>query len=114
MHEAGLASALAATIREQGLQNRRLRIVVRGGHTDPLDFDAALRAHLTAELGTSGAAVQIVHAEVSRQCAACAARFGSAFQGLAVCPVCGGPALPAHAGEEIALEFDDVNDGRRD
>ncbi len=108
MHEAGLASALAATIRERGLEHRALRLVVRGGQTAPADFDASLLAHLAAELGAAEVPLRIEHLPATRQCAACATTFVARALDGAPCPACGGPALPAAAEEQIELEYDET------
>ncbi|MGD9933216.1 MAG: hydrogenase/urease maturation nickel metallochaperone HypA [Dehalococcoidia bacterium] len=104
MHEAGLAAAIAATVAEQGLAGRQLRLLVSGGHhARPEEFDAALLAHL----GGAGMALdlQIVHMPMELACSVCAAGY-TADTGDVECPGCGGAPLPARE-ESVELEVVD-------
>jgi Zn finger protein HypA/HybF involved in hydrogenase expression len=107
MHEAGLANAIAMQLREarQAGLIARPRLVVRGGHDRPADFDAALRLHLAQaapELGDER--LEIVHEPVARLCSSCSRTF-SADDPLAPCPSCGSAALPTATSEEVELEW---------
>jgi len=103
MHEAGLARAIAAWLRERGLEPADVRLFVRGGHTAPADFDSALRVHLALEMPEVDPALEIVHIPVPRVCAGCGRTFESADAADA-CPACGGTALPAHLDEQVEIE----------
>lgn len=106
MHEAGIAVAVAAEIRDRDLDPSRVRLVVAGGHGDLAAFDAALRAHLEAAAPALGlAAVTIVHAPVPRLCAHCAAQY-RATHSDAPCPACGGPGISLSEPESVELEWD--------
>ncbi len=108
MHEAGLAVAVAAAIRDRGLDPSGVRLLVSGGHGDVESFDAALRAHLEAAApGLGLGAVQIVHAPVPRLCAKCAGQFRAATA-EEPCPACDGPSIALSEPESIELEWDDV------
>jgi len=109
MHEAGLAATIVAELREGRLagQVARPRLVVRGGHDDPADFDASLRLHLAlAGPDLSDPLLEIVHLPVDRLCGGCGRRF-DAVGPLATCPSCGGAALPSSAPEDVELVWDD-------
>jgi Zn finger protein HypA/HybF involved in hydrogenase expression len=107
MHEAGIATAVAAEIRDRGLDPTRVRLVVAGGHGDLAAFDAALRAHLEAAAPGLGLwAVAIAHAPVPRLCAHCATQYRSVEAG-ASCPACGGPGIALSEPESVELEWDD-------
>lgn len=105
MHEAGLARAVAATLRERGLDPADVRLLVRGGHHGAAEFDASLRTYLAAELPGAGAdGVPIVHLPVEHLCLGC----GSAFQAAevdAACPSCGGASLSAVLDEQVEIEL---------
>jgi Zn finger protein HypA/HybF involved in hydrogenase expression len=105
MHEAGIATAIAATLREHPQDWRRARILVRGGHTPPTDFDAALRFHLAAsDPSLDLRRFKIVHLPTYRACANC----GDTFEALELtdpCPTCGGASWPDYSEEEIELEL---------
>jgi len=107
MHEAGIATAVAAEIRERGLDPARVKILVSGGHGDPVSFDAALRAHLEGAapgLGLGG--VCIVRAPTRLVCAHCAALFPASEPDTA-CQWCGGPGIPRSEPESVELEWDE-------
>lgn len=107
MHEAGIAVAVAAEIRDRGLDPSRVRLLVSGGHGDAHSFDAALRAHLDAAAPSLGlGAVRIVHAPVPRLCANCASQFRAA-SAEEPCPTCGGPSIILAESESIELEWDE-------
>lgn len=107
MHEAGLASSLALRLRDarQAGVFGRPRLVVRGGHDEPMEFDAALRLHLSLEDPELGHGLEIIHLPVLRLCSGCGAQF-SAVPPIAACPTCGSPALPSTTGEQIELDWD--------
>jgi Zn finger protein HypA/HybF involved in hydrogenase expression len=106
MHEAALASAVAETIRERGLDARAVRLRVSGGHTDVDAFDAALRFHLAAispDLHLD--AVPISHVPEERPCLSCGQSFAAV--GLsATCPRCGGVGLGQPGPEHVEIETD--------
>ena len=107
MHEAGLADIVAAQWREarrRGVTGWP-RIVVRGGHHEPVDFDASLRLHLMLTAPELGAmALEIVHVPVPRLCSGCGLQF-SAASSMAACPTCASPALPSPLPEDVELEW---------
>ena len=108
MHEAGIAIAAAAEIRERGLEPSRVLLLVTGGHGDLGAFDAALVAHLEAAAPGAGLGrVRIVHLATPRLCARCAAPF-QAIDEAAPCPACGGPGIAAGHGESIELAWDEA------
>jgi hypothetical protein len=107
MHEAGLAGMVASQLREARLAGRigRPRLVVRGGHHDPADFDASLRLHLALvapELAR--APLEIVHLPMIRLCSGCGRTFSAAHP-LAACPACGSAPLPSTMPEDIELDW---------
>lgn len=107
MHEAGIAVAVAAEIRDRGLDPSTVRLVVAGGHGDRAAFDAALRAHLEAAApGLGLAAVMIDHAPVPRLCARCATQYRAADADSS-CSACGGPGIALSEPESVELEWDD-------
>lgn len=111
MHEAGIAQAIAAEIRERALDPAAIRIVVSGGHGDEESFDAALRTHLEAaapELGLGRLA--IVHAAVARICTRCATPFEASLA-ADPCPACGGPGIAVPVPERVELEWLDESGG---
>jgi Zn finger protein HypA/HybF involved in hydrogenase expression len=105
MHEAGIAQAIAAEIRERGLDPAAVRVVVSGGHGDEESFDAALRMHLEASApGLGLGSLAIVHAPVARICTRCATPFEAAFA-ADPCPACGGPGIAVPVPESVELEW---------
>jgi Zn finger protein HypA/HybF involved in hydrogenase expression len=107
MHEAGIAVAVAAEIRDRGLDPARVRVRVRGGHGDPAAFEAAFRAQLELAAPTLGLdRVTILRLPTDRLCIHCAGSF-SAIDPDALCPVCGGPGLAVDVHESIELEWED-------
>ena len=113
MHEAALAGTIADRWREAnraGLAGRP-RLLVRGAHHEPVDFDAAVRLHLAIvapEL--DGGALDIIHLPIDRLCSGCGDRF-TADQATATCPTCGSVALPRAVAEEIELDWSDERAG---
>ena len=105
MHEAGIAVAIAVALREYEVEWRQARVLVRGGHTPPIEFDASLRFHLAASDPTLDLRrLQIVHLPARRTCANC----GDIFEAMELtepCPTCGGAAWPDYTEEEIELEL---------
>ncbi|HSO29177.1 MAG TPA: hypothetical protein VLS28_04695 [Candidatus Sulfomarinibacteraceae bacterium] len=99
--------AIAAEIRERGLDPARVRILVSGGHGDPVSFDVALRAHLEgAAPGLELGGVRIVRAAMRLVCAHCAALF-PAIESNSACQWCGGPGIPRSEPESVELEWDE-------
>jgi hypothetical protein len=112
MHEAGVARAIAAEIRERDLASARLRVVVTGGHDEPAAFDDSLRLHLALELpDVDVGAIEIVHAPEARLCGTCA----TPFSGIAedACPACGGAGLTIPTPERVELEWLEPTEGSR-
>jgi Zn finger protein HypA/HybF involved in hydrogenase expression len=115
MHEAGIAVAVAAEIRERALDPARVRLLVSGGHGNLADFDAALRAHLeTAAPGARLAEVRIVHLPAPHVCAHCAGAFEAVAAAPAgpTCPACGGPGMRLPQAESIELAWDEAPDSQ--
>jgi len=107
MHEAGIAVAVAAEIRERALDPSAVRLHVTGGHGDLGAFDAALRAHLEAAAPGQGLGdVRIEHLPSARLCGRCAFAFEAIGEGAA-CPACGGPGIAIPQPESIELEWAD-------
>jgi Zn finger protein HypA/HybF involved in hydrogenase expression len=109
MHEAGLARAIAETIRQQGLVGARIRILVTGGHDDPAAFDSSLLFHLELaapelDLGR----IAIVHEPSERWCPSCGLR--SKAVGDADCPACGRATMADRTEERIEIEADEPAD----
>lgn len=105
MHEAGLARAVVARLRDGGFELRDVRLLVRGGHHEPEDFDAAMRAHLSGELsGEDSSGLQIVHVPFGHLCLACGRSFDAAALDES-CPGCGGDALPSILDEQVEIEL---------
>jgi Zn finger protein HypA/HybF involved in hydrogenase expression len=110
MHEAGLATALVAAIRDHDLAERRLRVLVSGGHDDPFAFDDALRFHLSIagpELDIDR--IEIVHLPTQRWCPSCGHRFVGL--GDADCPACGRATMAERTEEQVELEALDGDAG---
>jgi hypothetical protein len=110
MHEAALAKVVAERLRDASLAGRRgrPRLLVRGGHDEPADFDASLRLHVAVvapELGD--VPLEIVHLPVGRLCSACGRPFDAAGIRPA-CPRCGSAALPSAVPERIELDWVEV------
>lgn len=103
MHEAGLARAIAHELRERALTVGAVRVLVKHGHDEPCVFDAALRAHLAAEV-PGGGEIEIVHVPAQRVCASCARSF-EAVGAADPCPVCCGASLPATGREKVEIEL---------
>ncbi len=102
MHEAGLANAIAAEIRERGLERRSIRLEVTGGHDDVDAFDAALRLHLSLALpGLDVGAIAIDH-RATRLCPDCGVLTGPGG-GDGPCPTCGRPAVALPTPEQVAI-----------
>lgn len=103
MHEAGVANAIAATIREAGLLGGPVRVLVTGGHDAPPAFDAAVRFHLSALLPELAAdELAIVHLPAEHWCADCGETFEAVWD--EPCPRCGGPGLMVSTAETIEVE----------
>lgn len=109
MHEAGVAASIAFAIREHAPHAERWQLIVRGIHGDADAFDAALRAHLEAEIGGAAARLSIVHAPMLLTCSSCIHPFEAA-DADAECPRCGEFPLPAPGGEAFELHLDEAAD----
>jgi Zn finger protein HypA/HybF involved in hydrogenase expression len=110
VHEAGLAIALVAAIRDHDLAARRVRVLVTGGHDDPFAFDDALRFHMALagpELVMER--IDIVHLPSKRWCPSCGHRFEAA--GDAECPLCGRATMSERTEEQVELEVLDGDAG---
>ncbi len=108
MHEAGIASAVADALRREGvatLAGARVRLLVSGGHSEPVDFDESLRFHLAAAApDVDVAAIEIVHLPIERLCAGCGEPF-AAVSADEPCPRCGGSGLPVPTPESVEIEL---------
>jgi Zn finger protein HypA/HybF involved in hydrogenase expression len=107
MHEAGLARGVARALRERGLDPARIRLAVRGGHHDPIEFEAELRAHLTAEMPEHAAAitgVEIRRAPFGHLCPRCGVEFESERVAPA-CPACGVDTVAEITDEIVEIEL---------
>jgi Zn finger protein HypA/HybF involved in hydrogenase expression len=107
MHEAGLARGVARALRERGLRPCDVRLAVRGGHHDPLEFETELRAHLAAELPDEAAAVaniEIRRIPFGHLCPRCGVEFDS--EAVApTCPACGVDTVAEITDEVIEIEM---------
>ncbi len=102
MHEAGLAEAIAAEIRERGLERESLRLEVTGGSGDVEAFDAALRLHLSLALPDLDVAAIGIDHRVTRLCPRCGPVAGPGG-GDGPCPTCGGPSVVLPTPEQVAI-----------
>jgi hypothetical protein len=108
MHEAGLARAVAATLRTAGLlrpEHPPIRLIVSGGAHGASGFDAALLLHLQVaapELDLTR--LDIVHAPVAHHCLDCGSTFTDSGPDPC-CPTCGGPGLAPAEPEHVDLEW---------
>lgn len=106
MHEAGLARGLARELRERGLTPDRIRLAVRGGHHDPVEFEAELRAHLTAEIPDQAEAISglsVRRLPFGHLCPRCGVEFDTEIV-APICPNCGSDTIGEVAEEEIEIE----------
>ncbi len=121
MHEAALARSIAEALLERmpehiGFASLRdpardapvtppVRVLVRGGQTEPTAFDAALLEHLRAELpGWDGTGLEVVHEPAPRLCVGCGSTFEATVSD-APCPSCGAmSSLPTIEHEQVELE----------
>ena len=105
MHEVDRARAIVAAIHEHDAPPDYVRIRVRGGHSRPDAFDAALRTHIVAcDPGMALVRLEIAHLTASRMCASCGVRYYPDDPDAA-CPTCGGSAWAELSPEEVELEF---------
>lgn len=107
MHEAGLAATIARELLEGRRAGRtsEARLIVRGGHDEPEDFDASLRLHLALAVpDLANPLLEIVHVPVDRLCSRCGDCF-RATRPRAACPACGSPAMPSAIAQEVELEW---------
>ena len=107
MHEAGLARGVARALRQRGLSLGQVRLAVGGGHHDPIEFEAELRAYLAAEMPDEVAAVEAV--EIRRLafghfCPKCGVEFDSEAVAPA-CPACGVETVAEITDEVIEIEL---------
>jgi hypothetical protein len=106
MHEAGIARAIAETLRAEGLLGVPVRILVTGGHDEPSAFDSSLLFHLElAAPDVDAALLSLVHLPSGRWCPSCAHRFEAV--GEADCPACGGATMASQVDELIEIEVAD-------
>lgn len=107
MHEAGIATAIVATIRERGLSASAVRVVVTGAHHERSVFDGSVRLHMAIQQPDLDVdAIRFIHLPNSRLCLTCSGTF-SATDHDASCPACGGAAMPTKDAEVVELEWDD-------
>jgi Zn finger protein HypA/HybF involved in hydrogenase expression len=106
VHEAGLASDIAAALRGRLPlpPGARVRLLVTSGHHEPEEFDAALRLHLRGQLPDVEPLIDITHVPVERLCVACGGTW-AAVRADAACPGCGGDALPLPVPERVDVEL---------
>lgn len=108
MHEAGIATAIAATIRERGLPASMVRVLVTGAHHERTVFDDSVRLHLAIqEPDLEVDAIRFIHRPSVRFCVSCASRF-TAIDHDAPCASCGGVGIPTSDAEVVELEWDDA------
>jgi len=103
MHEAGIARAIAETLRGEGFVGVPVRVLVTGGHDEPAAFDVSLMFHLglaAPEMDLS--MVRIVHLPSERWCPTCGHRFDAV--GESDCPACGGATMGSRLDESIEIE----------
>ena len=107
MHEAGIATAIAATIRERDLPASMVRVVVTGAHHEPSVYDDSVRLHMAiCDPDLEVDAIRFIHLPSPRLCLSCSGTF-SATDPDAPCPTCGGVAMPTMDAEMVELEWDD-------
>jgi Zn finger protein HypA/HybF involved in hydrogenase expression len=107
MHEAGLARSVAKALRERGLTPDQVRLAVRGGHHDPAEFEAELRAHLAREMPDETAAIaslEVRRLTFGHLCPRCGVEFDSEIVAPA-CPNCGSDTIAEITDEEIEIEL---------
>ena len=107
MHEAGLARGVAKALRECGLRVEQTRLAVRGGHHDAVEFEAELRAHLTAQLPDEAdaiARIEILRVAFGHLCPVCGVEFESQKVDP-LCPHCGSETLAEITAEQIEIEL---------
>ena len=107
MHEAGLARGVARELRQRGLSVAQVRLAVRGGNHDPLEFETELRAYLVAELPDEAAAVaamEIRRVPFGHLCPRCGVEFDSAAVAPG-CPACGVDTVAEITDEAIEIEL---------
>ncbi len=103
MHEAGIARAIAETLRTEGWLGVPVRVLVTGGHDEPAAFDASLLLHLElAAPEVDLALVSVVHLPSGRWCPSCGHRFEAV--GEVDCPVCGSATMGSQMDERIEIE----------
>jgi hypothetical protein len=106
MHEAALARSVAKTLKSRGLSLAGVRLNVRGGHRDPYDFEADLRAQLLQALPDEAKAVpglEIRRVAFGHLCPGCGNEF-EAVQIAAPCPRCRAESLPELTDEQVDVE----------
>jgi Zn finger protein HypA/HybF involved in hydrogenase expression len=98
---------VARGLRERGLSPAQVRLAVRGGHHDPREFEAELRAHLTAEMPGDAAAVasmEIRRAVFGHLCPRCGVEFETE-RVAPVCPACGVDTVAEITDEIVEIEL---------
>ena len=106
MHEATLARSVAKALKSRGLTLAQVRLNVRGGHSDPAEFEAELRVHLLAAMPDEARAMpglEIKRAPFGHLCPGCGNEFQSA-QIAASCPRCHAESLPELTDEQVDIE----------
>jgi len=107
MHEAGIATAIATTIRERGFPASTVRVVVTGAPHEQSVYDESVRLHMAiCDPDLDVAAIRFIHLPSPRLCLSCSGTF-SATDPDASCPTCGGIAMPTMDAETVELEWDD-------
>jgi Zn finger protein HypA/HybF involved in hydrogenase expression len=107
MHEAGIATAIATTIRERGLPASTVRVVVTGAHHERSVYDDSVRLHMAiCDPDLDVDAIRFIHLPSPRLCLSCSGTF-SATDPEASCTTCGGVAMPTMDSEVVELEWDE-------
>ncbi len=104
MHEAGLAGAVLAALREHPADGGRLRVYLWTS-SPPAELARSITAYLAAaDPPVAVPVIEVVPRAQVRTCAACAASWPST-EPDPPCPDCGGPPLPPVHDHRIEIEF---------
>ncbi len=106
VNEARLARDIAKTLKRRGWNLTLVRLNVRGGETDPAQFDHSLRLSLASEMPEEARSVnglEIRRVPFGHVCPGCGKSFEAA-QIAAECPGCHAESLPVLTEEEIEVE----------
>lgn len=106
MHEARLAAAVAAAVRDQPAEGWS-RLVVRVPATELAHGHGpgAIQLHLAAALGEIDPdRIDVVPAPANWLCPGCGGRFSAALI-EPPCPACAGPTMPAADDHDVAIEL---------